>query len=67
MYTKEQKRRHVCRPGMTGLWQVSGRTRLTMPEMLALDLAYVESQSLLLDLRILLRTPYIALFGADTR
>jgi lipopolysaccharide/colanic/teichoic acid biosynthesis glycosyltransferase len=52
---------------MTGLWQVSGRTRLTMPEMLALDLAYVESQSLLLDLRILLRTPYIALFGADTR
>jgi lipopolysaccharide/colanic/teichoic acid biosynthesis glycosyltransferase len=65
MYTKEQKRRHVCRPGMTGLWQVSGRNRLSMSEMLALDLAYVESQSLLLDLRILLRTPH-AVLGHDT-
>jgi lipopolysaccharide/colanic/teichoic acid biosynthesis glycosyltransferase len=66
MFTEEQKRRHVCRPGITGLWQVSGRNRLSMPEMLALDLAYVEAQSLLLDLRILFRTPYTVLFGADT-
>jgi lipopolysaccharide/colanic/teichoic acid biosynthesis glycosyltransferase len=66
MYTEEQRRRHLCRPGMTGLWQVSGRNCLSMPQMLDLDLAYVRSQSLLLDLRILLRTPYTVLFGADT-
>lgn len=57
LYSLEQRRRHQCRPGMTGLWQVSGRSRCPMPEMLALDLAYVESRSLLLDIRILLRTP----------
>jgi lipopolysaccharide/colanic/teichoic acid biosynthesis glycosyltransferase len=67
LYTSEQRRRDRCRPGMTGLWQVSGRNRRTMLEMLALDVAYVDSRSLLLDLWILLRTPYAVLFGRDTR
>lgn len=67
LYTPEQRRRHECLPGITGLWQVSGRNRLSMPEMLRLDLEYVERQSLLLDLWILLRTPRAALFERGAR
>lgn len=66
-YTREQRRRHECLPGLTGLWQVSGRNRLSMPEMLELDLAYVRSRSLLLDIRILLRTPRAVLSGDGSR
>jgi lipopolysaccharide/colanic/teichoic acid biosynthesis glycosyltransferase len=43
-------------PGMTGLWQVSGRSKLTVDEMFRLDVAYARRRSLLLDLQILLRT-----------
>lgn len=43
-------------PGLTGLWQVSGRSRLTMTEGLRLDVEYVEQASFLLDLRILFKT-----------
>ncbi|HZH27643.1 MAG TPA: sugar transferase [Azospirillaceae bacterium] len=67
LYTLEQRRRHDCLPGMTGLWQVSGRNRIPMPEMLALDVAYARSRSLALDLWILVRTPYAVVFGSDTR
>src|SRR4051794_28240482 len=38
LYTPEQNRRHECLPGITGLWQVSNRYALSMPEMLVLDL-----------------------------
>jgi lipopolysaccharide/colanic/teichoic acid biosynthesis glycosyltransferase len=48
--------RYWVRPGVTGLWQVSGRNRLTMLEGLQLDVEYVARQRLLLDLMILLRT-----------
>ena len=54
-------------PGITGLWQVSGRNRLSMPEMLALDLEYVRTRSLALDLRILARTPAAVLFDRSVR
>lgn len=67
LYTPEQQRRHQVRPGMTGLWQVSGRNRLKIAEMLALDLKYVERRSLLLDLSILLRTPRAVLFDRSVR
>lgn len=43
-------------PGLTGLWQVSGRNRLTMTEGLHLDVQYVQQASIALDLRILFRT-----------
>jgi lipopolysaccharide/colanic/teichoic acid biosynthesis glycosyltransferase len=43
-------------PGITGLWQTSGRNRLTMTEALDLDVQYAEQVSLWLDLQILLRT-----------
>jgi lipopolysaccharide/colanic/teichoic acid biosynthesis glycosyltransferase len=45
------------RPGMTGLWQVSGKNTTTFRQMLMLDLAYARGQSLALDLWILLKTP----------
>jgi putative colanic acid biosynthesis UDP-glucose lipid carrier transferase len=67
MFTAEQRRRHRCRPGITGLWQVSGRNRLSMQEMLTLDVAYAEQPSLLADLAILLRAPRAVLFDHATR
>jgi lipopolysaccharide/colanic/teichoic acid biosynthesis glycosyltransferase len=67
LYTAEQRQRHDCLPGLTGLWQVSGRNRRSMQEMLALDLIYARSSSLHLDLWILLRTPYAVLFDKETR
>jgi exopolysaccharide biosynthesis polyprenyl glycosylphosphotransferase len=44
------------RPGMTGLWQIGGRSDTTFEQMVALDLEYIQSRSLLLDLRILAAT-----------
>jgi lipopolysaccharide/colanic/teichoic acid biosynthesis glycosyltransferase len=44
------------KPGVTGLWQVSGRSDLTYEQRVALDCDYVKNWSLLLDLKILLRT-----------
>jgi lipopolysaccharide/colanic/teichoic acid biosynthesis glycosyltransferase len=67
LYSIEQRRRHQCVPGITGLWQVSGRNALSMPEMLALDVQYVERQSLRLDLLILLKTPYVVFFDRSAR
>jgi lipopolysaccharide/colanic/teichoic acid biosynthesis glycosyltransferase len=43
-------------PGVTGLWQVSGRSNLAFDEMVLLDLYYIENWSPLLDLNLLLRT-----------
>jgi lipopolysaccharide/colanic/teichoic acid biosynthesis glycosyltransferase len=63
LFTREQRRRHKMLPGITGLWQVSGRNRLTMQQMLALDLVYVEQQSFSLDLKILWRTVPAVLLG----
>lgn len=67
LYTPEQRRRHAQPPGMTGIWQVSGRNRLSMPEMLALDVRYVATRSIWLDIRILLRTPGAVLFDRSVR
>jgi lipopolysaccharide/colanic/teichoic acid biosynthesis glycosyltransferase len=67
IYSERQRRRHQCRPGITGLWQVSGRNRLSMPEMIELDLIYVERCSLGLDLMILVRTPRAVLFEDSVR
>ena len=56
-YAPEHFARFLVRPGLTGLWQVSGRSRLGFLEMLDLDAEYARSASLLVDLRILFRTP----------
>jgi len=52
-----------ARPGITGLWQVNGRCRTKFDEMVRLDLQYARKQSLLLDVKILLRTPAAVLSG----
>jgi exopolysaccharide biosynthesis polyprenyl glycosylphosphotransferase len=51
-------------PGITGLWQVSGRSRTTFDEMVRLDLRYCRSWSLWLDIKILLATPKAVLTGS---
>ena len=56
MFPAEFRPRFSVRPGMTGLWQVSGRSALSTLDMLQLDLAYVRSRSLVGDLSILART-----------
>jgi len=53
------------RPGLTGLWQVSGRNNLTYEQRVALDLHYVSRRSLVLDLAILLRTVGVVLLPKD--
>lgn len=55
--------RLVVRPGMTGLWQISGRSYDSMEDVLKLDLYYVRSYSLLLDLKILFQTVVAGLSG----
>ncbi len=62
MYEPQQRRRFEAVPGLTGLWQVSGKNRTTFDEMINLDIYYAEQMSLWLDLKILLRTP-AALLG----
>lgn len=53
--------RFTVKPGMTGLWQVSGRNERTYEEMVRLDIEYAERRSLFLDLSILARTPFTVL------
>jgi lipopolysaccharide/colanic/teichoic acid biosynthesis glycosyltransferase len=55
-YAEWMRQRLEAKPGITGLWQVSGRSRLSLQDMYRLDLAYVSSASLRLDIEILLRT-----------
>src|SRR5207247_9952204 len=66
-YADWMHRRLLVLPGITGLWQVSGRSKLSVMEMYRLDLAYVNSASLLLDLRILLRTIPVVLSREGAR
>ena len=61
-YDDDMHRRLRVRPGMTGLWQVSGRSDLSWSEAIRLDLYYVDNWSMLQDLTILART-----FGAVLR
>jgi len=53
-----------AKPGITGLWQVMGRSRTTFDEMVRLDLKYIQEWSLLLDLKILLLTPKAVISGS---
>jgi exopolysaccharide production protein ExoY len=56
-YTAAQQRRFAAVPGLTGLWQVSGKNRTTFDQMVQLDIQYADSRTLGMDLLILLRTP----------
>ncbi len=63
LYTLEERRRLDITPGLTGLWQVSGRSDVAFPDQVRLDLEYIESQSLWLDFIILLKTIPAVIFG----
>ena len=61
LYSDEQRRRHDVRPGLTGLAMIHGRNNLNWNDKFAYDLQYVEQQSFLLDMKILLWTVVITL------
>jgi lipopolysaccharide/colanic/teichoic acid biosynthesis glycosyltransferase len=61
LYDARSWGRLACRPGITGLWQVSGRSKLTYLEMIELDLEYARTWHLALDVRILAKTPFVVL------
>ena len=63
-YQEWHKKRMAVKPGLTGLWQVSGRSAVPFDEMVMLDLYYIENWSLLLDSKIILRTVPVMLSGA---
>jgi len=67
MFPPEFRRRTELPPGITGLWQVSGRSRLDTLDMLRLDVEYVETWSLARDVSILLRTVPVLLRGDGAR
>ena len=62
-YTLEQRKRLDTLPGLTCIWQVSGRSELPFEKQVQLDLEYIQSQSLWLDLKILLKTIPAVLLG----
>jgi exopolysaccharide biosynthesis polyprenyl glycosylphosphotransferase len=62
-YTWSQRRRLSVKPGMTGLWQVSGRSDVSFKEWVEMDLSYIDTWSLWQDLAILLRTFKVVVTG----
>ena len=67
-YKRWHRRRVLeAKPGITGLWQVTGRSRTTFDEMVRLDLRYARSHSVWTDLNILLATPRAVLSGKGAR
>jgi lipopolysaccharide/colanic/teichoic acid biosynthesis glycosyltransferase len=62
-YERDWYGRFSVKPGMTGLWQVSGRSELTFREMIRLDLVYASTWSLWLNVRILAKTAVVVLRG----
>lgn len=62
-YELWHRKRLDMKPGLTGLWQVSGRNRLPFEEMVKLDLFYIENWSVLFDVKIILRTAMVILKG----
>jgi exopolysaccharide biosynthesis polyprenyl glycosylphosphotransferase len=62
-YEAWQLRRLAVKPGMTGLWQVSGRSDLGFQDMVRLDISYVEDWSIWTDLKLLVRTPLAVITG----
>ncbi|USY57097.1 sugar transferase [Bacillus sp. 1780r2a1] len=62
-YTSYDKQRLFVVPGCTGLWQVSGRSNIGFKEMVELDLQYIQTRSLLIDVKIIFKT-ILVLFGS---
>jgi lipopolysaccharide/colanic/teichoic acid biosynthesis glycosyltransferase len=62
-YEEYHKKRLTIKPGITGLWQVSGLHTLSFEEMVLLDLRYINEWSIWLDLEVLLKTISVVLCG----
>jgi len=62
-YEEWHKERLSIKPGITGLWQVTGRSSTTFDEMVQLDIEYVRKRSLILDIKILIKTAYSVISG----
>lgn len=62
-YNLEQRRRLDVKPGLTCFWQVNGRSEIPFQGQVELDVAYIESQSFLLDMKLILKTIPAILFG----
>ena len=67
MFAPELRRRTDAVPGISGLWQVSGRSYLSTPDMLKLDLEYVDRRTFWLDLGILFKTVPVVIRGDGAR
>jgi exopolysaccharide biosynthesis polyprenyl glycosylphosphotransferase len=66
-YERWQRRRLSMKPGLTCLWQVSGRNEIGFQDWMKLDLSYIDNWSLLLDLKILLKTVPVVLLGRGAK
>ena len=55
-YTEEDRARLAVRPGLTCIWQVSGRSNLPFPDQVRLDRQYIERRGMLLDLKLIILT-----------
>jgi lipopolysaccharide/colanic/teichoic acid biosynthesis glycosyltransferase len=64
LYTLADRRRLSVKPGITCIWQISGRAEIDFPGQVRLDVDYIETQSLGRDIWILARTPRAVVFGA---
>jgi len=63
LYTQEDRRRLEVTPGLTGIWQVSGRSDIGFKQQVELDVLYIESHGFLLDLKLILKTIPAVLTG----
>ncbi|MHA5180928.1 sugar transferase [Oenococcus oeni] len=64
-YSEHDKQRLLVKPGISGLWQISGRSNLDFADMIKLDLQYIEKRSIKMDLKICFKTIGIVLFSED--
>jgi lipopolysaccharide/colanic/teichoic acid biosynthesis glycosyltransferase len=64
LYTLADRRRLSVTPGITCIWQISGRAEIDFPGQVKLDVAYIENQSLGSDVKILVKTPRAVVFGS---
>jgi len=65
LYTKEQAKRHMVKPGITGWAQINGRNNISWEEKFELDVWYVKNRTFLLDLKILFLTVYKVINSQD--
>ena len=66
-YERWQMRRLSMKPGITCIWQVSGRNNIDFKTWMKLDLQYIDNWSLFLDLKLLLKTPYVVVMGTGAK